>query len=336
MTGNIVIGLDLDKSKAEFVTVESDLIWETVSQCAVDTVANTFEALTNLLNQYSPENSLWVFEPTGSYSDKLKQLLLAGGYQFMLINPAESHHFSQLQHIRNKNDACSARLLAMMGIMGKSLGIPLHRGVHPEIAERKRILSVLSGFQKQERMLKNQLHAQQQYYTPLEAVNEALEAAIAVIEQQIKKLKVQLDQLQSPEYLQVRKLVMSVKGVGPVISDWLLSLTGTLEHFESAKQLVSYCGLAPGKHQSGSSVNKKVKVSKRASAMLRGSLFMGAKNAIRFNKACKDLYQRLRARGKTYYQAMVAVMGKLLKQVFGVVKSGIPFDNDYYLQFQKN
>mgnify|MGYP003477256675 FL=1 len=44
-------------------------------------------------------------------------------------------------------------------------------------------------------------------------------------------------------------------------------------------------------------------------------------NAIKTNPACKALYERLRANGKTGKQGLIAVCNKLLKQVFIVVKN---------------
>ncbi len=44
-------------------------------------------------------------------------------------------------------------------------------------------------------------------------------------------------------------------------------------------------------------------------------------NAIKTNPACKALYERLRAKGKTGKQGLIAVCNKLLKQVFAVVKN---------------
>jgi transposase len=98
-------------------------------------------------------------------------------------------------------------------------------------------------------------------------------------------------------------------------------------------QVIKFCGLAPGRHQSGSSVQTNRGVSKQSTVKLRAVLYCGARSAIRYNKACKDLYERLRAKGKLYYKAMVAVMAKMLKQVFAVVKSGVPFDNEVIKTF---
>ncbi len=52
-------------------------------------------------------------------------------------------------------------------------------------------------------------------------------------------------------------------------------------------------------------------------------------NAIKTNTACKALYQRLRAKGKTGKQGLIAVCNKLLKQVFAVVKNGILYQPNY-------
>lgn len=333
MTYKLSIGIDVDKLSLNYVSYQGSQNWSSFRKQKVAQLPNTVNSIDQFLASYTPHDCLFVFEPTGSYSDKLKQLLLAHGHQFSLVNPAQSHHFSQFLGISNKSDAHSARMLAMMG---GSMELALYKAPNPELEERKRSLSVLYGLLKQERMLKNQLEAQQQYYHSLPELTDSLEALLALYQQQIEQIKQGLKEKQSEQYLQTKELVMSVKGIGPVTADWLLSLTGSLEHFDKAKQLVKFCGLAPGKQESGTSVKKKIGVSKNASALFRASLFMGARSAIRHNLACKELYQRLRAKGKNFYQAIVAVMAKLVKQIFGVVKSGIPFDNQYYLKFQKN
>jgi len=45
--------------------------------------------------------------------------------------------------------------------------------------------------------------------------------------------------------------------------------------------------------------------------------------------ACKALYDRLRANGKTGKQALIAVCNKLLKQVFAVVKNNTLYQPNY-------
>jgi len=51
-------------------------------------------------------------------------------------------------------------------------------------------------------------------------------------------------------------------------------------------------------------------------------------NAKKFNPLLREFAERLKDNGKTGKQIVVAVMRKLLHQIFGVLKSGQPFDPD--------
>ncbi len=50
---------------------------------------------------------------------------------------------------------------------------------------------------------------------------------------------------------------------------------------------------------------------------------------IKSNLACKQLYERMVAKGKNKKLALIAVCNKLLKQVFAVVNNQTLFDNNY-------
>lgn len=56
---------------------------------------------------------------------------------------------------------------------------------------------------------------------------------------------------------------------------------------------------------------------------------MAARSAKKHNNACREIYIRLRANGKAHKVALMAVVHKLLKQVFAVVKNDVLFDNLY-------
>ena len=52
-------------------------------------------------------------------------------------------------------------------------------------------------------------------------------------------------------------------------------------------------------------------------------------NAMKTNTACKALYERLRANGKTGKQALIAVYNKILKHVFAVEKNNSMYQPNY-------
>jgi hypothetical protein len=57
---------------------------------------------------------------------------------------------------------------------------------------------------------------------------------------------------------------------------------------------------------------------------------LAALSAIRFNKYCRELYERLVSKGKAKKLVLVAVAHKLLREAYGVLKSRRPFDENFY------
>ena len=64
------------------------------------------------------------------------------------------------------------------------------------------------------------------------------------------------------------------------------------------RQLTSLGGLDPIEFQSGSSINKKAKISKAGSKLYRGTLFMGAMAASTQNAKLKNFFESLKENGK--------------------------------------
>src|SRR5690554_7664561 len=65
------------------------------------------------------------------------------------------------------------------------------------------------------------------------------------------------------------------------------------------RQLISYAGLNPTEHSSGTSIRGRGRISKRGGYQLRHILYMCAMNAMQTNRACRELYQRLRSEEHT-------------------------------------
>jgi len=106
---------------------------------------------------------------------------------------------------------------------------------------------------------------------------------------------------------------------------FLIILTDGFEKFESAKQFNCYTGLSPTEKTSGTSVRGARSISKHGNPKIRNLLFMCSFNACKSNKACRDLYVRLVAKGKSKKLALIAVSNKLIKQSFSIAKSGLVY-----------
>jgi transposase len=135
---------------------------------------------------------------------------------------------------------------------------------------------------------------------------------------QIKEFTDEIFPLTQQEYQHIYQL-MTIVGIGEKSANSIIIATTGLDNFENSKQLVKFLGLAPTIKESGKSVNQKFGISKSGVAFVRAILYNTAKAASRFNLACKELYERLKSKGRCHKVAMVAVMGKLVRQVFAVV-----------------
>jgi len=281
-----------------------------------------------------PKNGriLCVLEATGAYSQRIIHHLQKSNIEVAVVNPLQSSGFAQAQGIISKDDRQAAKTLALMGYC---LDLPIYKHPSEDMQKRKQIIMAVNALKKQKQMLKNQLHALGHQIIFSRAAVDALEKALGTVETELTKLEEELSDISDEEHKRQFDLLTSIKGIGAKTANLLLCATGGLQHFSKAKQLSKFIGLVPSSHRSGTSVRIKGKITKRGNNALRGTLYMAAKSAVRYNIACRELYLRLRKNGKPYKKAMVAVMNKLVKQAFGVVQSGMVFDNLKYLTTKK-
>jgi transposase len=275
------------------------------------------------------DNTLFILEYTGNYSSKALYQLSGMKRNVSVVSPTASKSFMSAQGITNKNDKQAARSLAMMG---QSIELRLYKAPSEEMQQRKQTLSVLQALEKQQQMLKNQLHALEQLPFRSEDAYNALKAVLETVEDQLAPLQENICKVsQTPQFNEIKSYATSVIGIGDKTAEAVLLATNCMEGFDNYDQVSKFLGLTPHSHDSGKSVKKKGSITKFGNSEARGLLYMCTKSAIRYNLACKDLYERLRKRGKPHKLAAVAVMHKLVKQLFVCVKTKTVFDNQYHL-----
>lgn len=154
------------------------------------------------------------------------------------------------------------------------------------------------------------------------SIVQFMDAEIKVIDGQIEKLSAQLPEV---------ALLASIPGIGDTLAPLLLGEIGDIERFINAKQLVAFSGIDPTVRQSGNYVGTKNKVTKRGSPFLRHALYIAATTSVRkeskgsqVNSVIYEYYKR-KVETKTKKQSLGAVMNKLLRIIFSVLKNKQPF-----------
>lgn len=291
---------------------------------------NSISGITQFLSTYCSKRYFLVIEPTGTYGDKLVELAHQQGFEIRLAHPTRSSKFMEVLDLLHKTDENAAMALCLMG-QSKEFQLPRYIPQSETMKQRKQVQMTLNALTKQQRMLQNQIHAMEQRFRASDISLTALKTTLQTVENQIDVLQQELQQLSDEEIEEFNYYAQSVKGIGEKSASLLMLYTNGLKYFEKKGQLSKFVGIVPSSHKSGTSVNKKGHITKSGPSILRACLYNAAKSAKKYNHACKALYERLRKNGKSHKVAMIAVINKLLHQVFAVVKSKTLFDNDQYL-----
>lgn len=96
-----------------------------------------------------------------------------------------------------------------------------------------------------------------------------------------------------------------------------------------ARQVAADAGLVPRERQSGSSVRGRTRLSKIGNARLRRALYFPAITALRCSPFFQAWAKGLQERGKSKMRISGAVRRKLVHLVYGVWKTGKPFDPEW-------
>ena len=267
-----------------------------------------------------------VMEATGYYHYQLAYYLLESGVKVSVENPLAVKRFIQMKLSKIKTDKSDSRLICEYA---KQVDMKLWQGNSKHQTECLQMTRLLSVYTKQSTMLKNKLHGEAVLGNPSKAVVSSLKRSLKQLQKEIKSLEDTLLILVKQTHQDLLTRLKSIPGIGPKTAIMLVVLTDGFERFTSGSELCSYAGLTPVIRKSGSSVNGRSRISKIGNQKLRNLLFMCSFNACKYNKACREIYERLVAKGKSKKLALIAVCNKLLKQAFAIAKSGRPYDENF-------
>jgi len=315
------VGIDISKLTVD-VSFESDN--DQVTHLKLKNDLSGFQALGRILAESALHgtNTLICMENTGLYHQALADYLLDANFTVWVENPTQIKWSIGIQ--RGKNDKVdSARILSyakrnvdkLVTYRKKTHGL---KQLADLLALRRRLITcektmkipvgeLIKSGSKEQAQLIDQLS--------LEPIR-ALKRQIKIVEDTIKKT---IDE--DKEISEIFKYITSVKSVGFVAACKLILYTESFTKFKSARQIASYCGIAPFEHSSGTSIRGRSRVHHMANKDLKTALHMCAMSSVAHNDEMKKYYQRKVAEGKNKMLVLNAVRNKLLCRVFSCVKN---------------
>lgn len=318
--GKVAVGIDVSKDTLDVVAVQGD-----VSRHAGFKNNDAGHAqLQKWMIQYEASSIHVCLEATGQYGEPVATYLYQHNYAISVVNPVRIKAYGESRLRRNKTDKLDAALIADFCLQQNP---PLWKPIPPNIRTLQsfmRRLEDLQGILQQER---NRLQAGN--LPP--SVCQNLQEHIAYLKQRMKEIERQIQALveEDDELSNIKRLLISISGIGQKTAHLLICEIPFLREFQHVNELVAFCGLNPRQRRSGSSINGKSRLSKIGSSRIRKGLYFPAIVAMKHNPILQVFADRLLKAGKPNLCVIGAVMRKLLHLVFGVLKSGQPFDPNY-------
>jgi transposase len=236
-----------------------------------------------------------------------------------VVNPSRIQGFAQGELVRTKTDSRDAATIARFCAAMKPVEWKPLEPATEELQQMSRRVEALQQMIVQE---KNRLD------TCAEVLRGEIEEHIKFLETQMEKLreKIQTHVSSHDPLREALNLLTTIKGISTLSGTQILAEIGNWKEFRSARQLAAYAGLTPQAKESGTSVHGKTRLCKIGNAHLRRALYFPALTVLRWSEPMKAWAEELRGRGKTKMQVVGAVMHKLVRIIFGVLKSGQPFN----------
>ena len=138
-----------------------------------------------------------------------------------------------------------------------------------------------------------------------------------VIDEIESRIKVIIDQMNSP--------ILTIPGISYRMGAMILAEIGDFCRFDSPDKVLAYAGLSPSTYQSGQLTSSYSRMEKRGSRYLRYALFNAAKYVCHWEPTFATYLAKKRAEGKHYSVAISHATKKLVRLIFALEKSRMPF-----------
>ncbi len=123
------------------------------------------------------------------------------------------------------------------------------------------------------------------------------------------------------------KNIESIKGIGANLGASIIGAIGNPERFLSQSKIRCYAGIIPEQDDSGETSKKGLPITQEGPSRLRCDLFLAAESARQWDpQLAKVYYEAMVYKGQHHYQAVCAVMTKLLNRILCILKENRKYE----------
>lgn len=119
--------------------------------------------------------------------------------------------------------------------------------------------------------------------------------------------------------------LLTIPGIGYPSAASILAEIGDFSNFETPDKILAFAGMSPSTYQSGQLTNCYAHMEKRGSRYLRYALFNATKYVCRYDSTFSDYLSKKMSEGKHYYVSLSHATKKLVRLIFALEKSHLPY-----------
>lgn len=267
--------------------------------------------------RHVPRDALLVCEASGGYEQALVAAAHASGHALHVANPRRVRDFARSLGRLEKTDPLDAAVLRRYGEALQPAPAP---PVPPAQTQLRELVDLRLALVEELTRWRNR-RAQASALT-----RAAITRRVRAVERDIAQVDRQLaDHLASQRDLEDKvQTLCLVPGIGLTTAATVLAYLSELGRL-NRRQVAKLAGLAPLNHDSGQWRGQAHIAHGRAP--LRRALYCAALVASRWHEHLRAFYQRLRAHGKPFKVALIAVARKLLIILNALLKNHDPLPN---------
>lgn len=155
------------------------------------------------------------------------------------------------------------------------------------------------------------------------AIQSLLDSVI-YLETKVRELDKRIES--KSESFPLYNIILTFTGCGKLSAATIIAELGDINRFSKASQIVKFAGLFGDNDLSGSSVNRRGRMTKRGSRDLRHALYMIAEFARRNNPVLKDVFNRKKnGDRKRHVLAVNALTNKICAILFSIMRNETVF-----------
>lgn len=145
----------------------------------------------------------------------------------------------------------------------------------------------------------------------------------------IGELTIEIDEIEAEIKHIVDSLgttLLTIPGIGYPSAASILAEIGDFSNFNSPDKILAFAGMSPSTYQSGKLTNCYARMEKRGSRYLRAALYNATKYVCYWDKTFSEYLAKKRSEGKHYNVALSHAAKKLVRLIFALEKSHLPYN----------